>query len=164
MPILYKRVSRTFLPVICTFFAVLLLSACDRGTVYHSFHPLSEDGWNKKDTLCFDMQVADSQTSYRLYVELRYRDTYPYRNLSLLVDYLTPDSVYLQTGTLQMMLADDAGVWLGEGLNGLYQCSFSAGIIPVNKPGQYRILLTYAFPDSVLPGISDVGIRVNKSR
>ena len=39
---------------------VFLTTACDKKTVYHSYHAIPTEGWKKSDTLFFDIPVKDS--------------------------------------------------------------------------------------------------------
>ncbi|MCF0256076.1 gliding motility lipoprotein GldH [Bacteroides heparinolyticus] len=143
-------------------FVASLWTACDRQTVYHAFQPLPSKGWQRTDTLFFKAEVNDSLTLYRLSVEVRNRNNYPYQNLNLSVCCTPPDSVPLPADTLQLTLADKTGAWQGNGWGGLYLTDFPAGNIRIGKPGTYLFKISHTLPDSILPGINDVGIRLWK--
>ena len=61
----------------------------------------------------FPIAVPDSQTTCRLYVEVRNHAAYPYRDLRLGLAVYRPDSTLLSSDTLCLMLADEQGAWLG---------------------------------------------------
>ena len=138
------------------------LCACGHHAVCHVYRALPDEGWQKQDTLMFPIAVPDSQTTCRLYVEVRNHAAYPYRDLRLGLAVYRPDSTLLSSDTLCLMLADEQGAWLGTGLNSLYQTEFPAGTLPVDRAGTYRIGIAHAFPQPVLQGIADIGIRVER--
>lgn len=143
-------------------FVASVLSACDKQAVYHVFQSLPTEGWQRKDTLCFSAEIPDSLTYYKLSVEIRNRNNYPYQNISLSVSYDTPDVQALPADTLQFTLADKEGIWKGDGWGGLYQSAFPAGSVRIGKPGIYLFKIAYILPDETLRGINDIGIRLER--
>lgn len=139
-------------------------TACDRQIVYYSCRSLPIEGWRKEDTLRFEVVVPDSQTVYKLSVELRNRDNYPYQNIALSVCYDTPDSLSAPADSLLFTLTDAQGHWNGRGLNNLYTYQWDAGDVPIGKSGTYLFKLSPLFPDELLEGVNDVGIRLDRKR
>ncbi|KAB5260074.1 gliding motility lipoprotein GldH [Bacteroides stercoris] len=161
MTSLLKNKTKT-LRYIILLFIVSALGACDKQTVYHAFQSIPQEGWKRQDTLLFNVAVPDSQTYYNLTVETRNRSTYPYQNINLSICYDSPELKKLQTDTLAAVLADKEGIWKGDGWGGLYQSAFPAGSIKIGKPGDYLFKVAYTLPDSILPGINDVGIKLQR--
>ena len=137
-------------------------TACDEQTVYHSFQSLPTEGWQRNDTVFFNVSVADSATLYNVSVEVRNRNNYPYQNLPLLIYYDSPEALNIKRDTLELRLADNAGIWLGDGWGGLYQSTLPAGFVRIGKAGEYRFKIIHLLPDEVLPGINDVGIKLKR--
>ncbi len=145
-------------------FIVSAFSACDRQqTVYHAFQSIPEEGWKRQDTLFFNAIVPDSQTYYKLTIEIRNRNIYPYQNINLSVCCEGPEGQKPQVDTLEAVLADKEGIWTGNGWGGLYQSAFSAGSIKIEKSGDYLFKVAYTLPDDILPGINDIGIKLQQS-
>lgn len=90
MTSLLKNKTKT-LRYIILLFIVSALGACDKQTVYHAFQSIPQEGWKRQDTLLFNVAVPDSQTYYKLIVEIRNRSTYPYQNINLSVCYDSPE-------------------------------------------------------------------------
>lgn len=143
-------------------FIASFYTACDEQTVYHSFQSLPTEGWQRNDTLFFNVSVVDSATLYNVSVEVRNRNNYPYQNLPLLIYYDSPEVPNIKRDTLELRLADNAGIWLGDGWGGLYQSTLPAGFIRIGKAGEYRFKIIHLLPDEVLPGINDVGIKLKR--
>ena len=150
------------LKYIILLFIVGALGACDKQTVYHAFRSVPQEGWKRQDTLFFDVAVPDSQTYYKLTVEIRTRHTYPYHNINLSIGYEDPESKRVQVDTLKAVLASKEGIWKGDGWGGLYQSAFSAGSIKIGRSGNYLFKIAYTLPDEILPGINDVGIKLRR--
>lgn len=138
------------------------LSACDKQTVYHTFHSLPIEGWQRKDTLFFNVEIPDSLTYYKLSIEVRNRNDYPYQNIDLSVSHDSTDAHSLPADTLHLTLADKKGIWKGDGWGGLYQTSFPAGSVRIGKAGTYLFKIAYTLPDETLQGINDIGIKLRK--
>lgn len=154
--------KRTYLKYIFLLFIAGASGACDKQTVYHAFRSIPQEGWKRQDTLFFNVIVPDSQTYYKLTLEVRNRNIYPYQNIGLSVCCNGPEATRLQADTLEAVLADKEGIWKGDGWGGLYQSAFPAGNIRIEKPGNYLFKVAYTLPDDILPGINDVGIKLQR--
>lgn len=140
----------------------VILTGCQQKIAYYQYRSIPETGWQRNDTLSFAVETADSARMYRMDLEVRNRNDYPYRNLAVGIAVTTPDSLSLPTDTLQLLLADEAGHWIGRGQSNLYQYTAAAGGIHVHCPGTYRIRVFSLLPDSILPGLNDIGIRLER--
>lgn len=154
--------KRFYLRSMFLLFIVSAFCACDKHTVYHAFQSVPTEGWFRQDTLCFEVAVPDSQTYYKLSVEIRNRSNYPYQNLNLSISCDNPDSIRISADTLNVVLATTEGIWTGDGWGGLYQSAISAGSIKIGKVGTYLFKIAYTLPDEKLQGINDVGIKLER--
>lgn len=148
--------------VLVCILSLLSVAACDTRTLFHEYRSLPVVGWERGDTLVFEAEVPDSAVACRLFVEVRNRNGYPYRNLPLSLIWESPDGVCSTPDTLQLMLADANGVWSGKGWGGLFLSVFPCGEITVSRPGIYRFKLTHRLPDEKVSGINDVGLRLER--
>ena len=144
--------------------AAWLWAACSSTEpVYYEYRAVDGLAWRQTDTLSFAVSLPDTgQADLGLWVEVRHRGDYPYRNLSIRMarTLTTPTDTVCQVDTLRLTLADAQGRWLGEGLANVFQRSFPAGRLHTMTPADLRFDLTPALPDSLLPGINDIGIRL----
>ena len=138
-------------------FSACLLTACNENTVYHSYQSLPDEGWEKSDTLSFQIPITDSiPTTLRLFAEVRNRIEYPYHDLHLFI------SQNLQDSTIVFSLADSTGRWTGHGWGSIYQSeTFIKSVLPL-RSGNYTIKVINGMKDEKLQGLSDVGIRIEK--
>lgn len=156
-----KGLFRLCLPALLL--PVMLCTACDERTVYHGFRSIPSGGWAREDTLCFEVSVPDSQTCYRVSVEVRNRNDYPYQNLILAWGCETPDTCLQAVDSLHFRLADAEGIWTGSGWGGLYLSALPAGSVRIGKAGEYRFRVVSLMSDEVLRGVNDVGIRIERT-
>lgn len=139
-----------------------ILQACHQETLYHTFCNLPPTGWKQKDTVCFDVAACNSQTiPCQLYVEVRNRSEYPYQNLPLAITLVAPDSTVSFHDTLSLQLANEESKWTGKGWGGIYQKEFSVSQLLLNQTGHYRFYITHCLKDNPVPGINDIGIRLD---
>jgi len=138
--------------------AILLLTACDKDTVYHSYLHVPNQGWGKNDTLLFTVPVQDSLALYRLSVEIRNGEKYPYSNLYLFISHNGQDSTLFVTDTIECTLANKQGQWTGTGWGGLYSTSYQLSSIITKRKGNYKFKITHGMRDDLLQGIDDIGL------
>lgn len=137
-----------------------LLAACRPDVIFHSFHSVSPAGWERNDTLRFDVFLPDSAASYSLCVELRHRVSYPYCELPVVLT-LTNDSLSTPfQDTVQLAVADDQGRWFGRGWGDLRTVASSFLSLPAGVKDSCRLTLTNLLPDSILSGVNDIGVKI----
>lgn len=106
-----SRTKNLFLLIV----AVLIgcLSACNGSKETGEFHPVDADGWKYGDTLSFNIDAPDSVVCGDLAVVVRHTAAYPYSNIWLEINYPQTDSI--ESDSINVVLADDFGNWLGRG-------------------------------------------------
>jgi gliding motility-associated lipoprotein GldH len=130
--------------------------------VFFKYQSVNVAGWSKDSTYTFDVKIDDSNVNYNIYVNTRNRGEYPYQNLWLFMSEKSPDNKIIGD-SINFYLADDFGRWLGSGAGPIYN-------MPVlyrqnfryAKPGTYRYQIRHGMRDSMLMGINDVGIKIEK--
>ncbi len=148
---------------LCVAFAGILLASCNDNAVYFSYQPISGNSWNKDSVCVFDVKIDSVDQPCNLYVNTRNRGEYPYQNIWLFIKQIAPDSV-VTNDTIEFYLADEFGKWLGTGVGSVYN-------MPVlyrqnykfSKKGLYRFEIQHGMRDSLLTGINDVGLKVEKA-
>lgn len=164
---LLPRQNKNKRSVIITATAVLSLAViimgCNQSTIYHNFHKIADNGWLRTDTICFDVALTDSQATSKLFIQLRTTNEYQYSDLALGVAVEKNDSAVTSAQTIRMNLANDKGEWTGRNYGWLNVYETHAEDLTTNKPDTYRIKLYSMFLDSLLTGISDIGLRIERS-
>ena len=153
-----QRKFKTF----CAFIIASLLVSCSGNDIYFQYHEVAAEGWNMDSTFIYDVNVADSSASYNVYINVRNRGEYPHQNLWLFVKKISQDSVVV-TDTINFYLADQRGKWLGSGIGSVFEMPvlYQQGV-RYPTAGKYRYELSQGMRDSILIGINDVGLRIEK--
>ena len=149
---------RTFI-LLFIFFTVI---SCSKKDPYLQYFPVNESGWGKDSLFVFDIQVNDSDANYNLYVNIRNRGEYPYQNMWLFLEKTTPASI-ISRDTIEFYLADNHGKWLGKGAGAIYNMPvLYQQNLKFPTKGTYRFKIGQGMRDSILVGINDVGMRLEK--
>lgn len=137
-------------------------ASCHWGdTCYHRYAPVG-DGWGRTDTLCFDLPALEAGEGYRLYVDVRYTEAYPYYDLWLLVHHNMADSLNIQTDTLRCRLHEEGGTPSGRGITGLYEVEIPSVQTVSDGSKAAAVKLTHCMAGGSVDGITDVGIRIGR--
>ncbi|PIF06320.1 MAG: gliding motility lipoprotein GldH [Draconibacterium sp.] len=142
-------------------FAAFIVS-CDTNRIFEKNINLPDEGWDKDTAVVFEIPVKDTLQSQNMYINLRNDIRYKYSNLWLFISIVEPGSKIL-TDTFEIVLADPAGKWLGEGLGGVKDSEviFKRHIyFPVS--GTYEVRFQQGMREDVLTGITNIGLRLEK--
>ena len=157
-PMSARVMSKMLYVIFISFMAV----ACTGNDVYFQYKPVASKGWNKDSLYGFDIPITDTAALYNVYVNVRNRGEYPYQNLWLFLNKTTPDKIQSKD-SIECYLADQRGKWLGSGLGSimempvLYQQN-----VRFKTKGTYHYRIVHGMRDTVLIGINDIGMRVEK--
>lgn len=137
----------------------LVIQSCD-DAVYNKMKPVSPEGWHMNEPVKFDVEVSDTSTLYDFYVMIRHQTDYAYSNLYCFVSTTMPgDSI--STDTIEFVLAQPDGTWIGNGTGSLRTNDVLISrkfVFP--STGLYSFEFTQAMRDTMLTGITDLGIRI----
>ena len=143
--------------------ALVFFASCDRSRVFEDNADIKDHMWDTSQVVAFDVPITDTASPHNFYVNVRNADAYPYQNLFLFIRTKFPDG-RTSNDTLEIMLADEKGRWLGDGLGDIWdnQILFKKNVrFPLS--GTYRFEYRQAMRDNPLPLIMDVGIRIEKA-
>lgn len=139
---------------------LFLFSSCDSVRVFEKNEKISDAIWNKDEKVSFVVNVTDTINSHNFYINVRNADGYPYSNIYIFITTVFPDQKFSRD-TLECILADESGGWLGKGLGDIFdnQILFKKGVrFPVQ--GKYTFTMEQAMRTEELPLIMDVGMRI----
>ena len=138
---------------------MFMVAACDHRPVmpHATFIDLPVGGWQRSLPLTFEPQYDDSLAHYALALALRHDITYPYRNLSMVVDIIAADST-IDRRHIDVRLSDEYGNWMGGGFGALYQnrVQLTTDVLPAQARS---VIVWQAMQDiDTLVGVNAVGI------
>jgi gliding motility-associated lipoprotein GldH len=142
---------------------VLAVTGCNRKTVYHHYVHTPNVGWEKIDTLFFDVPPVDHSAVLSEEIGLRISHLYPFLGLSLIVQQKvipadgSDNRSIVRTDTLNCSFYDKDGTPMGKGI-GYYQYSFHLTDLSVSEKDSLHIAVRHNMRCEILQGIVDVGI------
>lgn len=142
---------------------ILLICSCTGNTFFEQNEEIKTREWDLNNPVVLKVNIEDTVSAYDLYVNLRNSNQYRYSNLYIFMTTTYPDH-RIEKDTLDLTLAADDGRWKGSGLGDLYfnQFLFADKVKFVAK-GEYTFQLVHGMRINPLPGIADVGLRIEKS-
>lgn len=133
-------------------------TSCKNDIVYSHFSPISSEKWAIDSVASFEYAITDAAPDYRMLIYVRHTERYPYQNMWLFVG----DS--LHRDTIEFYLADDRGQWLGNKHHGFIEMPV---LLEENyhfaDTGIYHMTIQHGMRDSVLRGITDIGLEIVKN-
>lgn len=138
---------------------VVAATACD-SSVYNKMKEIPDAKWPMDYPVKFDVDISDTATLFDFFVLLRHNTDYTYNNVYFFITTTMPgDSITCDT--VEFLLADPDGNWIGNG----------SGFLKTNEilisrkfrfptEGLYSFEFQQAMRDTVLNGITDIGIKI----
>ena len=136
--------------------------SCDPGKVTDQYHPVRNAIWDADTVFTFPFNIARSTENHNIWFNIRNDNSYEFSNLWLFVTISSPRGEAV-TDTVQVMLAEPSGKWMGRGFSGIYdnQAIFRRNVF-FPESGAYTIQLKHGMRPARLKGITDIGIRIEK--
>jgi gliding motility-associated lipoprotein GldH len=94
--------------------AVIIFSSCDNKRITDDYYTIPHGKWEKDSVYTFSFQVLRRRQNHNIYFNVRNDQTYGYSNLWLFVTLGSPTGES-KCDTIQLVLADSGGKWLGKG-------------------------------------------------
>lgn len=156
-PIPMARVLKLAAPLLLL---LTLLPSCDSNRIYEENIPVEKNTWHADDIKTFAFDITDTTSGLDLYINLRTTTDYPYSNLFIFLYSHYPNG-YTDKDTLEFILAQPDGKWLGESSGTVVENQIlisRGGRFPV--AGKYTFKIQQAMREEELGEIIDVGFRV----
>ncbi len=135
---------------------ICLLTSCRHDIVYSDFVAIPSSEWDENQLPEFAFNIADREAAYDILLYVRHTERYPYQNMWL---FVRGNRQYMDT--VEFYLADDRGRWLGDKHHGFIEMPV---LLEENyhfpDTGRYYFTVQHGMRDSLLRGVTDVGIEV----
>lgn len=141
-------------------FILLLLSSCGMSSLYDENINLDNAKWFKDEAARFEVDINDTISNFDFYINLRNNTDYRYSNLYLFITTTFPNN-NITRDTIECILADDTGRWLGKGWGNVKENDIllKSGLrFPLS--GKYEFIIQHAMRKDTLSGIQNVGLRI----
>ena len=157
----------TLLYIIALMVITMGAASCSDPRTYDRYESVSLQGWSRKDTLTFNIP-RQWEGNYQLDLCLRAAQTYPYRNISMIIErkviYYRQRKKREKTynDTINCEIVNDKGILAGQ--KGITSTEIRQAITSfrLNRNDSMHVTIHHIMNRESLPGISDVGIRLLK--
>ena len=138
------------------------LTSCDSNVIFDKNEKLPDNRWAANNIIELHPEIIDTIHPYNIYINVRNAGGYQFSNIFLFFTTTTP-SGKTDRDTVEIMLADETGKWLGDGLGDIWDNSvlFKSDFVFPEK-GEYTFSLQQAMRFDPLPQIMDVGLRIER--
>lgn len=137
--------------------------SCQEQPFYETYVPVNNAGWYADSIASFEIEVEDTLSAYRVELNFRANNSYPYSNLYLF------RKIYSEQGleyadTANLIMADAYGKWLGDGFGELktFKRVFRRQPLRFSHTGTYRFEIVQGMREDPLIGVEDIGISIYK--
>jgi len=142
--------------------ALLLVGCTD--VMFQQSEQVPNKNWEQGRNISFDVEVLDTMKSFDFYIDLRTESTYSYANIFMFVNTAFPSGKTARD-TVECILADKTGRWLGSGLGDIKDnhILFKENVRFPNS-GTYTFEFEQGMREDLLAGILDLGISIENHK
>jgi len=145
-------------------FITIVAFSCDSNRVFDENKEIAGSVWNRNNVIFFKIPISDTLSPHNVFINIRQNGQYDKSNLYLFVKIISPKGDEIRD-TINCILADAKGKWLGSGLGDLYsnQLMYKQKI-GFPHAGYYTFEIEQAMRIDNLKNIEDIGVRIEKAR
>lgn len=148
--------------LVLIFCATVVFTACNKGVIFQKYVTIADNQWIASKPVTFTVPIEDTVTPYNIFVNIRQANDYDFSNIYLFIDITSPNN-QTERDTMNCILADERGRWLGEGLGDIWDNKIWFKKNARFHKGEYKFSFTQAMRVDTLPQIMDVGLRIEKA-
>lgn len=141
---------------------LILTSCAEDNAVIDERFDFNDNTWPHSQKIAFEFEMEDTVSMHDILILFRVNTDYRYSNMYVFMDTEMPNG-QKDTDTLQFILADPTGNWLGNRIGNTieYEIPVSKGVkFPAS--GAYQFHFTQGMQDDDLEHVMDFGIRVEE--
>ncbi|MBE0677145.1 MAG: gliding motility lipoprotein GldH [Bacteroidales bacterium] len=154
------RKGRSSILIAGIMLAVTTLS-CDRNTLFSDNYRIDDRQWSMYDPARYTCTIGDTVSTFNIDLSVRTSTDYPYRNMYLFIVTTFPSGTIV-TDTLQAMITDERGKWLGRGAGDLRELTipYKTNVF-FPEEGEYHFSVIHGMRDTLLKGVYDMAMTIS---
>ena len=141
---------------------LVIFISCDSSIVFEEYKSFENQNWNTDSAAFFNYAITDTTSKNIIKIKLRHTVEYEFQNLFLFIEADVID-------TVELMLANKEGMWLGSGIGDVREFEFKYQNAKLfSKKGNYSFKIEQAMrygmaeKIQVLNNIIAVGLSIEK--
>lgn len=143
------------------FTVAMLMTTCDRKTVFHQYNHANTTGWEKADTMTYHVKCMKEGGNFKEEIGLRLNGTYPFLGLCIIVEQTILPAGVTTHDTLNCSFTHSSNKYTSNGIS-YRQYKYHLKDIRLNKDDSIDIRIRHNMMREVLPGIADIGVKIDK--
>ena len=96
---------------------IVMFISCDSSIVFEEYKSFENQNWNTDSVAFFNYSISDTISKNTFKIKLRHTVEYEFQNLFLFIETDVMD-------TVELMLANKDGMWLGSGIGDVREFEF----------------------------------------
>lgn len=142
---------------------VLINVSCNqRRMIYNHYEHTPLSGWEKNDSLCFDIRPVAEAGTYRTELGVRISNEFPFLGITMEIRQTVLPSGKTTSRAMECKFIDKNGFIQGSGIS-LYQYSFPLDDVTLEKGDSLHIVIRHNMKREIMPGIPEIGILLEKN-
>ena len=141
---------------------IVMFISCDSSVVFEEYKSFEDQSWNTDSVVFFNCAITDTTSKNIIKIKLRHTVEYEFQNLFLFIEAEVLD-------TVELMLANKEGMWLGSGTGDVREFVFEYQNAKLfSKKGNYSFKIEQAMrygvaeKIQVLYNVLAVGLSIEK--
>ena len=141
---------------------IVMFISCDSSIVFEEYKSFENQNWNTDSAAFFNYTITDTTSTNTVKIKLRHTVEYEFQNLILFVETDVID-------TVELMLANKEGMWLGGGIGDVREFEFEYQNAKLfSKKGNYSFkieqAMRYGMAEKIqaLNNVLAVGLSIEK--
>ena len=141
---------------------IVMFISCDSSIVFEEYKSFENQKWNTDSAAFFNYSITDTTSINTVKIKLRHTVEYEFQNLFLFIEADVID-------TVELMLANKEGMWLGSGIGDVREFEFEYQNAKLfSKKGNYYFKIEQAMrygmaeKIQVLNNVLAVGLSIEK--
>ena len=141
---------------------IVMFISCDSSIVFEEYKSFENQKWNTDSVAFFNYANSDTTSKKTIKIKLRHTVEYEFQNLFLFIETDVMD-------TVELMLANKEGMWLGSGIGDVREFEFEYQNAKLfSKKGYYSFKIEQAMrygmaeKIQILNNVLAVGISIEK--
>ena len=139
----------------------ICIASCIGGTFFHSYKPLPAEGWERRDTICFDLPQAAQDFNGTLTIGLRTKTSISMQEVVLAVEQCDKTSSTYHCDTVRYPLTDAEGFALAKGVNN-HQYETRHLPFSMKKDQCISVRIHHLMRNEMVQSITELGIKIEK--
>jgi gliding motility-associated lipoprotein GldH len=138
--------------------------SCNHDKVFEKYEKMSDNKWVKTQSLAFEVPIEDTLSAYDIFLTVRHADYYPYANILITINQITPSSEE-RYKNFDLRLRNTDGSFIGDGSGDIWDTKILVyKKMSFNNKGTYKFVVENHMPYVETEGIMEIGFVVEKTK